>query len=206
MCVCVCVCACAFSVAQSCPTLWNPMDCSPPGSSVHGLFQERILKWVAISILRGSSLSRDQILVSFCLLHWQADCLSLCHLGFPISNSSLQLRESSKLCLEFPSLPCRLEIAFSQESGTIRRLSLFVSLTSGISILSCLFPMFVGLHLIYFVSFFSSWGWENKPSLSLYMARSRHHLQILLNVFFIIILFEKFFFLFITHNSKNKWM
>ena len=194
------------SVAQSCPTLWNPMDCSPPGSSVHGLFQERILKWVANSILRGSSLSRDQILVSFCLPHWQADCLSLCHLGFPISNSSLQLIESSKLCLEFPSLPCRLETAFRQESGTIRRLSLFVSLTSGLSILSCLFPMFVDLHLIYFVSFFSSWGWENKSSLSLYMDRSRHHLQILLNAFFIIILFEKVFFLFITHNSKNKWM
>ena len=126
-------------------------------------------------------------------------------LGFPISNSSLQLRESSRLCLEFPSLPCRLEIAFRQESGTIRRLSLFVSLPSGTSIICCLFPMFVDFHLIYFVSFFSSWGWENKPSLLLYMARSRHHLQILLNEFFIIILFERVFFLFITHNS-NKWM
>ena len=36
-------------VAQSCLTLCNPMDCSPPGSSVHGISQERILKWVAIS-------------------------------------------------------------------------------------------------------------------------------------------------------------
>ena len=36
-------------VAQSCPTLCDPMDCSPPGSSVHGIFQARILEWVAIS-------------------------------------------------------------------------------------------------------------------------------------------------------------
>ena len=37
-----------YSVAQSCPTLCNPMNCSPPGSSVHGIFQARILEWLAI--------------------------------------------------------------------------------------------------------------------------------------------------------------
>ena len=36
-------------VAQSCPTLSNPMDCGPPGSSVHGIFQARVLKWDAIA-------------------------------------------------------------------------------------------------------------------------------------------------------------
>ena len=36
-------------VAQSCPTLHDPMDCSPPGSSVHGIFQARVLEWVAIA-------------------------------------------------------------------------------------------------------------------------------------------------------------
>ena len=35
-------------VAQSCPTLWNPMDCSLPGSPIHGIFQARVLEWVAI--------------------------------------------------------------------------------------------------------------------------------------------------------------
>ena len=35
-------------VAQSCPTLGDPMDCSPPGSSVHGIFQARVLEWGAI--------------------------------------------------------------------------------------------------------------------------------------------------------------
>ena len=42
-------------VAQSCPTLCDPVDCSLPGSSVHGIFQARILEWVAISFSRRSS-------------------------------------------------------------------------------------------------------------------------------------------------------
>ena len=48
------------SVAQSCPTLCNLMDCSPPGSSVHRILQARILEWVATPFSRGSSLCRDQ--------------------------------------------------------------------------------------------------------------------------------------------------
>ena len=46
-------------VAQSCPTLCDPMDCSPQGSSVHGILQARILQWVAISFSRASSQPRD---------------------------------------------------------------------------------------------------------------------------------------------------
>ena len=46
------VCVCVHT--QSCPTLCNTMDCSPPDSSVHGIFQARILKWVSISSSRGS--------------------------------------------------------------------------------------------------------------------------------------------------------
>ena len=42
-------------VAQSCLTLFNPMDYSPPGSSVHGILQARLLEWVAIPFSRGSS-------------------------------------------------------------------------------------------------------------------------------------------------------
>ena len=43
---------CRAEVAQSCPTLCDPMDCSPPGSSVHGVFRAWILEWVAISFFR----------------------------------------------------------------------------------------------------------------------------------------------------------
>ena len=51
-------------VAQSCPTLCNPMNCSPPGSFVYGIFQARILEWFAVSFSRGSSPRRDQTQVS----------------------------------------------------------------------------------------------------------------------------------------------
>ena len=56
----VCVCL----IVQSCPNLCNPMHCSPPDSAVHGIFQARILEWVAISSSRGSSQPRDQTLIS----------------------------------------------------------------------------------------------------------------------------------------------
>ena len=58
-------------VAESCSTLCNSMDCSPPGSSVHGIFQARILEWVAIPFSRGSSWSRDLncMCILYCLSH-----------------------------------------------------------------------------------------------------------------------------------------
>ena len=51
-------------VAQSCPTLCDPMDYSLPGSSVRGIFQARVLEWIAISFSRGSSQPRDWTQVS----------------------------------------------------------------------------------------------------------------------------------------------
>ena len=52
------------SVAQSRLTLCDPVDCSPPGSSIHWILQARVLEWVAISFSRGSSQPRDQTQVS----------------------------------------------------------------------------------------------------------------------------------------------
>ena len=54
------------SLLQSCLTLYDPMDCSPPGSSVHGILHARILEWVAILFSRGSSRPRDWTWV-FCI-------------------------------------------------------------------------------------------------------------------------------------------
>ena len=51
-------------VAQSCLTLCDPMDCSLPGSSIHGIFQARVQEWAAISFSRGSSQPRDWTQVS----------------------------------------------------------------------------------------------------------------------------------------------
>ena len=62
-------------VAQSCSTFCNPMDCSPPGFSIHGIFQARILEWVAVSFSRRSSWPRDRTWVS----HIAGRC-------FPIQN------------------------------------------------------------------------------------------------------------------------
>ena len=58
------VCVCMLSL-QSCPILCDPVDCSLPGSSVHGILQARILGWVAMSFSRGSSLSRERTRVFY---------------------------------------------------------------------------------------------------------------------------------------------
>ena len=71
--MCVCVFS-HFSCVQLFATLWT-------GFSVRGIFQARILEWIAISSSRGSSWPRDQTHNSLCLPHWQADSLPLCHLG-----------------------------------------------------------------------------------------------------------------------------
>ena len=60
-------------VAQSCPSLCGPVNGSPPGFSVHGIVQARILEWVAISFSRGSFRPRSPAL--------QADALPLSHQG-----------------------------------------------------------------------------------------------------------------------------
>ena len=55
-------------VAQSCPTLSDPLDCSPPGSSVHGIFQARVLEWVAIAF-SGVSASKWQMVIFILCKH-----------------------------------------------------------------------------------------------------------------------------------------
>ena len=75
-------CVYVYLIPQSCPTLCDPMDYSQPGSSVHGILKARILEWVAISYSRWSSWPMDRIHIS-CVLHWQADSLSLVRRGKP---------------------------------------------------------------------------------------------------------------------------
>ena len=72
----------SYPFAQSCPTLCNPMDYSPPGSSVHGILQAGVLEWVSIAFSRGSSQLRDWTWVSHipgrCFNLWatREECLS----------------------------------------------------------------------------------------------------------------------------------
>ena len=99
---CVCVCVCVLSCVRFFMTPWT--DNSPPGSSVHGIFQARMLEWVAISYCRFSPEPKDQTHISpalspclhvsmshclcvsmspHCLLHWQVDSLPLTPPGKP---------------------------------------------------------------------------------------------------------------------------
>ena len=71
----MCVCVCAHTRAksfQSYPTLCDPMDCSLPVSSVHGILQARILEWVAMTSFRESFQPRDQTCISYisCIGRW----------------------------------------------------------------------------------------------------------------------------------------
>ena len=74
--------ACVLS-RFSCVWLCNPMDCSSPDSSVHGILQARILEWVAMPSSRGIFPTQGLNVRPSCLLHWQAGSLPLCHLGKP---------------------------------------------------------------------------------------------------------------------------
>ena len=78
----LCMCYCCL-VSQLCPNLCDPMDCSPPGSSIYGLFQARILEWLAISFSREFSQPTEQTLVSCTSPALQADALPLSHLESP---------------------------------------------------------------------------------------------------------------------------
>ena len=89
-------------VAQSC----DPMDCSPSGSSVHGIFQARILEWVAISLFRGSSWPRDWTQFS----HIAGRLYRLSHKGIPIDYVEKKKKKTSQWHL-FKQFNEKLEIS-----------------------------------------------------------------------------------------------
>ena len=67
------------------------MDCSPPGSSILGIIQARVLEWVAIPFSRGSFLTQGFKLLLLCLLPWQADSPPLCQLRKTLPGKAMQL-------------------------------------------------------------------------------------------------------------------
>ena len=68
---------------QLCLIVCKPMDCSPPGSSVHGILQARILEWVALPSSRGSSQRRDQTHLSYVSCIGRQVLYQKCHQGSP---------------------------------------------------------------------------------------------------------------------------
>ena len=87
------------SVAQSCLTLCNPMDCSPPGSSIHGIFQAGILEWVTISYSRGIFLIQGSNPSLLHLVCRQMNSLPLNQLGSLTSSSLFSIhRKNEDFC------------------------------------------------------------------------------------------------------------
>ena len=78
---------------QSSPTVCDSMDCSPPGSSVHGILQAKILKWVAMPSSRESSQSRDETRISYISCTGRQVLYHQCHRESP---GSLVTRETSR--------------------------------------------------------------------------------------------------------------
>ena len=105
---------CCCLVATSCPTLCDPVDCSPPDSSVHGILQARILEWVAISFSRD--LSNPGI--EPYLLHWQADSLPLKHLGSILVHFGAHSRHLTEKAMAPHSLAW--EIPWMEEPGRLQ--------------------------------------------------------------------------------------
>ena len=85
VCVCVCVCACMLTLAQSCLTLCNPIDYSPPGCIVHGILQAGLLEWAAVSSSGIFPTQGSNPCVLCLLLCWQIP-YPLTHPGSPQIN------------------------------------------------------------------------------------------------------------------------
>jgi len=77
----------------------DPMDCSPPGSSVHGIPQARILEWLCHFLRQGIFPTQGSNPRLLCLLHWQADSLPLAHLKSPLKHCPFRSASDTKLII-----------------------------------------------------------------------------------------------------------
>ena len=116
---------CACSVTQWCPTLCDPMNCSPPGSSVHGDSPGKNIGVSCHAILQGICPTQEP---NLSLLHWQADSLPLCHLGSPLTTPGFC--KCFLMCLqELNSHGCTAKVhfigRFLERQGTLQFLHPF---------------------------------------------------------------------------------
>ena len=105
-------------VTQSWPTLCNPVECSPPGSSVHGILQARILEWVAISFSRGSSPTQG---LNLSLLHCRQILYHVNHQGSLVNlHLSFQTQPEADHS-DKPDIPTPLRTVVPKLFGTRHR-------------------------------------------------------------------------------------
>ena len=104
---------------QSCLTLCNPVNCSSPGSSIHGILQARTLKWVAMPSSKGSSQPRNQACISLshisCIGRWVL--YHQCHLGWKNESIFSKIRSKTRM----PTLPTIIQHSFWSPSRVDQR-------------------------------------------------------------------------------------
>ena len=120
-------------VAQSCPTPSDPMNYSLPGSSVHGIFQARVLEWVAVAFSARSMWGPPIPALNPCLLHWQGDSLPLCNLatstsyGIPATTTTKSLQLCPTLCDPIDGSPPGSPIPGILQARTLEWVAISVS-------------------------------------------------------------------------------
>ena len=128
-------------ITQSCPNYCNPMECSPPGFSIHGIFQERILDWVAISFYSGSSRLRGQIQVS----RIEGRLFTVCSVH-------------SLSCVQFFATPwtapCQVSLSITNSRSLLKLMSIKSVIPSNHLILCC--PLFLLLLIFPNIRVFSN--------------------------------------------------
>ena len=130
---------CAKSL-QSCPTLCDAMDHSPPGFSVHGILQARIWEWVAVSFSKGSSQPRDRTCLSYASYIGKWVLYHQCHLGSPLLQLPQPKRARSSLGSTLFSLLKYLPSSFRGKYRTltkIQQISLNTNYKINIAKLDC---------------------------------------------------------------------
>ena len=127
---------------QLCLTLCNSMDCSPPGSSVHGILQARILKWVAMPSSRGSSWPRDQTHIAYVSCIGRQVVYHYCYLGSPFFQlywgiSSVQSLSCVRLFATPWTAACQASLSFTNSQSLFKLMSIESVMPSNNLILCC---------------------------------------------------------------------
>ena len=157
------------SVTKSCPTLCDPMDCSPPGFSVHGIPQARILEWDCHLLLRGIFPNRGS---DSHLLHWQVCPLPLSHLGRTLwdDNAVNRTPASAMSSPDFLLMTFSISVAFYPHISLAFNLWRFLSDSLSFMILTCMkssTQVFYRPSSILFFFFFTIqlrlWIWGRTP-------------------------------------------
>ena len=126
---------CCQWVTRSCLTIWDPVDCSPPGSSVHGILQARMLEWVATSFSRGSyqpwdwtCISRVSCVHRQILYHWATrEALHTLYIYIHTAAAAKSLQSCPTLCNPIDGSPLCSSVPGILQARTLEWVAIFFS-------------------------------------------------------------------------------